>query len=123
MVAEDNSYALKLKVHQLETEIKNLNNKFKMRNQNYYKSVVREFFPKDVEKYRDSIMSTEAAENSINSGAKAHDCCCNMCGDDINQRASQIADLRFSKLKEQFEQTNVGSSGMKSLNGTHVEGS
>ena len=38
--------SLKLAVHQMETQVANMNNRFK-RDSNYYKSVVQEFFPKD----------------------------------------------------------------------------
>lgn len=86
----------------LETEILNLNNRYKMRNNNYYKSVVIEFFPKDTEKYRDAVLSTAAVEktgNSEQTDENHHDCCCNMCGDNINQRAQMMADFKFNALK------------------------
>lgn len=52
-----------------------------MRNSNYYKSVIREFFPKDTEKHRNAFLSAEGL--------------CNMCGDEIEKRAIEIADLKF----------------------------
>jgi hypothetical protein len=44
-----------------------------MRNENYYKSVVKEFFPKDIEKYK----------MVINSDSGFHECFCNLCGVDL----------------------------------------
>lgn len=32
-----------------------------MRNTNYFKSIVMEFFPKDADKFRDSVLALEAA--------------------------------------------------------------
>jgi hypothetical protein len=72
---------LNLKLHHYEVKVSNLENRLKMRNANYYKSVVKEFFPKDTEKYREAIVSTELEEH------KKHSCFCNFCGDDISSRA------------------------------------
>ena len=68
-----------------------------MRNQNYYRSVVKEFFPKEQEKYRDAVL----AQNQVTGDeAKQHQCFCNMCGDDITTRAQGLADARFNVLRE-----------------------
>lgn len=72
-------------------------------NQNYFKSVVREFFPEATEMYRDSMISKDHLEKYLLSEGKddlnrqiqgsdqVHSCACNLCGEDINSRASAIA--------------------------------
>ena len=68
-----------------------------MRNQNYYRSVVKEFFPKEIDKFRDAIV----AQSQITGDSK-HECFCNMCGDDISSRASDLAEHNFKQFKETF---------------------
>ena len=65
-----------------------------MRNANYYKSVVREYFNSDIEKYRDAFAANAQVNgNSMdeNGISNHHECFCNFCGDDISSRSQNLA--------------------------------
>ena len=84
-----------------------------MRNENYYRSVVKEFFPKDADKYRDVILSNAHLQDlgtHEGHGSGNHQCFCNHCGDDLSQRAQDLAQKYFDDFKHEFEQNQKSKS-------------
>jgi hypothetical protein len=77
---------LKARICQLETK---LTNSKLDRNGNYYRGVVREFFPSQVEIYKQSLGE--------------HQCFCNLCGDDLSAMADKAAEAKFAEFKKEFE--------------------
>ena len=66
-----------------------------------------EFFSKDCEKFRDTVLSEAAAKAAISDqtmdpSENQHDCRCNMCGDDMNIRSQKLAEIKFNSLKEEL---------------------
>jgi hypothetical protein len=77
---------LKARIFDLETK---LQKQSVDRNANYYKTIIREFFPSQTEIYKEDIGD--------------HECFCNCCGEDIGSKAQNLADQKFSILKQDFE--------------------
>ena len=57
-----------------------MNKKKNYRNNNYYLSIIKEFFVKDSEKIRKKLIENLDKDN-------IHVCMCNMCGGDINVKS------------------------------------
>ena len=81
---------LKSKIFELETKIQNLTMD---RNGNYYKTIVREFFPSQSDLYRGHIGE--------------HDCFCNCCGEDLAYKSQNLAEEKFNLFKSEFESKQV----------------